>query len=152
MKVIKWTQIYVELVERNLPFIAARRDKKKDKLFLPLLLLMKFKLKVIMPIMMSLIGLKAFKALILSKIAIKLVLGFLIYNLIQKLGGMKMTMMPMPHPPAAEYGVPSSTASSYDPSSWEPMNGGPYARSDAHYMAYSAYQPSSSSNTYSNTS
>uniref|UniRef100_A0A1A9VDP1 Osiris 20 n=1 Tax=Glossina austeni TaxID=7395 RepID=A0A1A9VDP1_GLOAU len=136
----------------EIPQSEARRDKKKDKLFLPLLLLMKFKLKVIMPIMMSLIGLKAFKALILSKIAIKLVLGFLIYNLIQKLGGMKMTMMPMPHPPAAEYGVPSSTVSSYDPSSWEPMNGGPYARSDAHYMAYSAYQPSSSSNTYSNTS
>ncbi|KAM7363753.1 DUF1676 domain-containing protein Osi20 [Cochliomyia hominivorax] len=130
----------------EIPQNEARGDKKKDKLFLPLLLLMKLKLKVIMPILMSLIGLKAFKALILSKIAIKLVLGFLIYNLIQKLGGMKMTMMPMMPPmPAAEYGVPSSTASSYDPSSWEPMSGGPYARSDAQYMAYSSYHPSSSS-------
>lgn len=106
---------------------------------------MKLKLKVIIPIIMSLIGLKAFKALILSKIAIKLVLGFLIYNLIQKLGGMKMTMVPMAPMPAAEYGIPSSTASSYDPSSWEPMSGGPYARSDAQYLAYSSYHPSSSS-------
>lgn len=124
------------------------RDKKKDnsKLFLPLLLLMKLKLKVVMPILMGLISLKAFKALILSKIAIKLVLGFLIYNLIQKLGGMKMTMMPMMPPmPAAEYGLPSSTVSSYDPSAWEPQSGGPYARSDAHYMAYNSYHPSSSS-------
>lgn len=124
-------------------------------MFLPLLLLMKFKLKVVMPILMTLIGLKAFKALILSKIAIKLVLGFLIYNLVQKLGGMKMTMMPMmpPHAPAAEYGVPSSSPSSYDPSSWEPMSGGPYARSDGHYLAYSSYQPGgSSASSYSGSS
>ncbi|XP_037944951.1 uncharacterized protein LOC119677606 [Teleopsis dalmanni] len=130
----------------EVPQTEARAEKKnKEKLFLPLLLLMKLKLKVIMPIIMSLIGLKAFKALILSKIAIKLVLGFLIYNLIQKLGGMKMTMMPMPPMPAPEYGVPSTTASSYDPSSWEPQSGGPYARWDAQNLAYSSYHPSSSS-------
>uniref|UniRef100_A0A1I8NRM6 Osiris 20 n=1 Tax=Stomoxys calcitrans TaxID=35570 RepID=A0A1I8NRM6_STOCA len=127
------------------------RDRKKDdnnKAFLPLLLLMKLKMKVVMPILMGLIGLKATKALILSKIAIKLVLGFLIYNIIQKLGGMKMTMQPMMPPmPAAEYGVPTTTASSYDPSSWEPSNGGPYARADAQYMAYNNYHPSSSSST-----
>lgn len=103
---------------------------------------MKLKMKVVLPILLGLVSLKATKALILSKIAIKLVLGFLIYNLIQKLGGMKMTMMPMP---PAEYGVPSSTASSYDPSSWEPMSGGPYARWDSHNVAYNAYHPSSSS-------
>lgn len=114
---------------------------------------MKLKLKVIMPILMSLIGLKAFKALILSKIAIKLVLGFLIYNIVQKLGGMKMTMMPMMPPmPAAEYGVPTTTASSYDPNSWEPSSGGPYARSDAQYMAYNSYHPSSSSSSSSGSS
>ncbi|KAH8343862.1 hypothetical protein KR084_000562 [Drosophila pseudotakahashii] len=131
----------------ELPREEGRAEKKnKDKLFLPLLLLMKFKLKVIMPILLALIGLKATKALILSKIAIKLVLGFLIYNLIQKLGGMKMNMVPMPAPvPASEYGVPSTTASSYDPSSWEPMSGGPYARWDSQNLAYSSYHPSSSS-------
>ncbi|XP_075144498.1 uncharacterized protein LOC142219388 [Haematobia irritans] len=139
----------------EIPQNEARGENKKDKSFLPLLLLMKLKMKVVMPILMGLIGLKAFKALILSKIAIKLVLGFLIYNIVQKLGGMKMTMMPMMPPmPAAEYGVPTTTASSYDPSSWEPSNGGPYARSDAQYMAYHSYQPSSSSsssNSHSNT-
>nr|XP_016926788.2 uncharacterized protein LOC108007598 [Drosophila suzukii] len=131
----------------ELPREEGRAEKKnKDKLFLPILLLMKFKLKVIMPILLALIGLKATKALILSKIAIKLVLGFLIYNLIQKLGGMKMNMVPMPAPvPASEYGVPSTTASSYDPSSWEPMSGGPYARWDSQNLAYSSYHPSSSS-------
>lgn len=107
---------------------------------------MKLKLKVVMPILLALVSLKATKALILSKIAIKLVLGFLIYNLIQKLGGMKMNMVPMPAPvPATEYGVPSTTASSYDPSSWEPMSGGPYARWDSQNLAYSSYHPSSSS-------
>ncbi|SPP80189.1 uncharacterized protein LOC117583050 [Drosophila guanche] len=129
----------------ELPKEEGRAEKKnKDKLFLPLLLLMKLKLKVVMPILLALIGLKATKALILSKIAIKLVLGFLIYNLIQKLGGMKMNMVPMPAP-AMEYGVPSTTASSYDPSSWEPMNSGPYARWDSQNLAYSSYHPSSSS-------
>ncbi|KAI9579055.1 hypothetical protein GQX74_005938 [Glossina fuscipes] len=97
-------------------------------------------IRIIMPMLMSLIGLKV---LISSKIAIKLVLGFLIHNL---------TMMPKPHPPAAEDGVPSSTVSSYDPSSGEPMNGSPNARSVAYYMAYSVYQPSSSCTTYSNSS
>ncbi|EDW84594.1 uncharacterized protein Dwil_GK13053 [Drosophila willistoni] len=131
----------------ELPKEEGRAEKKnKDKLFLPLLLLMKFKLKVVMPILLALVSLKATKALILSKIAIKLVLGFLIYNLIQKLGGMKMNMVPMPAPvPAVEYGVPSTTASSYDPSSWEPMSGGPYARWDSQNLAYSSYHPSSSS-------
>ncbi|XP_030562804.1 uncharacterized protein LOC115764091 [Drosophila novamexicana] len=131
----------------ELPQVEGRAEKKnKDKLFLPLLLLMKLKLKVVMPILLALVSLKATKALILSKIAIKLVLGFLIYNLIQKLGGMKMNMVPMPAPmPAVEYGVPSTTASSYDPSSWEPQSGGPYARWDSQNLAYSSYHPSSSS-------
>ncbi|EDW58508.1 uncharacterized protein Osi20 [Drosophila virilis] len=137
----------------ELPQVEGRAEKKnKDKLFLPLLLLMKLKLKVVMPILLALVSLKATKALILSKIAIKLVLGFLIYNLIQKLGGMKMNMVPMPAPmPAVEYGVPSTTASSYDPSSWEPQSGGPYARWDSQNLAYSSYHPSSSSS-YSSTS
>ncbi|XP_055853216.1 uncharacterized protein LOC129916970 [Episyrphus balteatus] len=127
----------------------------KKKLLLPVLLLMKLKMKLLMPLIVMLVGLKATKALILSKIAIKLVLGFLIYNLVKKLGGMKMNMMPMmPMPePMTAYGAPisSTTASSYDPASWEPMSGGPYARWDsthsgsAHNLAYSSYYPSSSS-------
>ncbi|XP_075144497.1 uncharacterized protein LOC142219387 [Haematobia irritans] len=110
------------------------RDKKKNnnKLMLPLLLLLKLKMGVIMPIFMALLKLKVIKALILSKIAIKLVLGFLFYNLIQKLGGAKMSMTPV------------QTPSSYEPSSWEAPVGGPYARSDAHYMAYNSYHHPSS--------
>ncbi|XP_055904711.1 uncharacterized protein LOC129940418 [Eupeodes corollae] len=132
----------------------ARGMLLKKKLLLPVLLLMKLKMKLLMPLIVMLVGLKATKALILSKIAIKLVLGFLIYNLIKKLGGMKMNMMPMPPAePMSAYGAPiaSTTASSYDPASWEPMSGGPYARWDsthsgsAHNLAYSSYYPSSSS-------
>ncbi|XP_005176903.1 uncharacterized protein LOC101891857 [Musca domestica] len=110
---------------------ARGHKKKNNKLFLPLLLLLKLKMGVVMPILMALLKLKVFKALILSKIAIKLVLGFLFYQLIQKLGGAKMSMTPVP------------AASSYDPSSWETPSGGPYARSDAHYMAYNNYHPNS---------
>lgn len=135
----------------ELPKNEARRDKSKDKMLLPLLLLMKLKLKIILPILMGLIGLKAFKALILSKIAIKLVLGFLIYNLIQKLGGMKMSMTPaLPQSlPPTEYGVPTSAP--YDSSSWEsPNSGGPYARWDSQNIAYSAYHPSNSYSSSSN--
>ncbi|KAL9874377.1 uncharacterized protein ACN427_012881 isoform 1-T2 [Glossina fuscipes fuscipes] len=125
-RILKTNEIHVQLPETlfglsyrvdcgfdlEIPQSEARRDKKKDKLLFPLLLLMKFKLKIITSTLLSLIRLKA---LILSKIVIKLVLGFLIYNL---------TM---------------ATVSSYDPSSGEPMNGSPNARSDAYYMAYSAY-------------
>lgn len=40
-----------------------------------------------MPILVAIIGIKAVKALILSKLAIGLVVGFLVYNLLQKKGG-----------------------------------------------------------------
>lgn len=59
----------------------------KKKLLLPVLLLLKLKMKALMPILVSIIGIKAIKALILSKLAITLVLGFLIYNLVMKKGG-----------------------------------------------------------------
>ncbi|XP_067619138.1 uncharacterized protein Osi20 [Eurosta solidaginis] len=130
----------------EVPETGARAEKKNNnKLLLPLLLLMKLKLKVVMPILLALVSLKATKALILSKIAIKLVLGFLIYNLFTKLSGAKMMMMPA-QMPSAEYGPPpSTTASSYDPSSWEPASGGPYARWDSQSLAYNSHYPSSSS-------
>lgn len=59
----------------------------KKKLLLPVLLLLKLKMKALMPILVAIIGIKSIKALILSKLAITLVLGFLIYNLIMKKGG-----------------------------------------------------------------
>lgn len=40
----------------------------KDKLLLPLLLLLKIKLKALTPILVAMVGMKALKALILSKI------------------------------------------------------------------------------------
>jgi len=99
-----------------------------------------------MPIFVALIGVKALKALILSKLAFLLVAGFLILQLCKKLG-MPMPTMPMavePAPPTP-YGAPaagpSTPASSYDPS-WDPSasSGGPYSRVwDPHQMAYSAY-------------
>lgn len=63
----------------------------KKKLLLPVLLLLKLKMKALMPILVALIGIKAIKALILSKLAITLVVGFLVYNLLMKKGG-KMEM------------------------------------------------------------
>lgn len=141
-----------------LPKDEARGLLLKKKLLLPVLLLLKLKMKALMPIIVALVGLKAMKALILSKIAIKLVLGFLIYQLIQKLGGMKMAMMPMmPMMPSTEPPMPSN-AYGAPPSSYEPQEpaGGPYARiwdaspsSSAQNLAYSAYYPSSSSYTAS---
>lgn len=132
----------------------------KKKLLLPVLLLLKLKMKAIMPILVALIGVKALKALILSKLAITLVLGFLIYNLIMKKGAMPM-MMPTDAPPAPQYGppanqygppstpAPSAPQDSYSPA-WEPANGGPYARVwDPSQLAYSSYYPGDSSSSAS---
>uniref|UniRef100_A0AAG5CNL1 Uncharacterized protein n=1 Tax=Anopheles atroparvus TaxID=41427 RepID=A0AAG5CNL1_ANOAO len=132
----------------------ARGHLLKKKLLLPVLLLLKLKMKALMPIFLGLIGLKAMKALILSKLAITLVLGFLVAQLVKKSGlGMPMSMMPM-MPPAAEYGAPapatSTPSSSYEPSAWEPQSG-PYSRlwepstsGSSHNLAYSSYYPSAS--------
>lgn len=111
-------------------------------------------MKALMPIFVALIGLKAMKALILSKLAITLVLGFVIYNLVKKTGlGAPMAMTPMsPESPMTAYGAPapaSSSSSSYE-NSWEPASSGPYSRvwepsSSSQSLAYSAYYPSSAS-------
>lgn len=139
----------------------------KKKLLFPILLLLKLKMQALMPIFVGLLYLKTMKALILSKLAIVLVIGFIAYQLLGK-AGMKMplpmTMSPMPplEPPMSMYGPPSTT-SSYEPG-WEPASGGPYARiwsnsassgsgspsssslsDSAQNIAYSAYYPSSSS-------
>ncbi|CAG9760737.1 unnamed protein product [Ceutorhynchus assimilis] len=136
----------------------------KKKLLLPFLILFKLKTKLLMPIFVFLASLKAFKALILSKLAIVLVLGFIIYQLCAK-SGMPMPMMTMApaEPPASLYGAPApgpSTAppSSYEPG-WEPNTGGPYARvwtapsnNEAQNLAYSAYYPGSSGSSSASTS
>ncbi|XP_075144648.1 uncharacterized protein LOC142219644 [Haematobia irritans] len=114
----------------EIPKSEARKKKNKDKLTTSLLLLVLVK-SIIMPILMILIKLKTYKAMILSKMAIKLVIGFILYNLYTKLGGTKMTVTPV------------SAAIAYDRSStsnsWEASNPSPYARSDAQYMAYNSY-------------
>ncbi|XP_053669862.1 uncharacterized protein LOC128720227 [Anopheles nili] len=148
----------IDVLPAGLATEAARGHLLKKKLLLPVLLLLKLKMKALMPIFLGLIGLKAMKALILSKLAITLVLGFLVAQLAKKAGlGMPMAMMPMmPPSPAAEYGAPvppasSTPASSYEPSSWE-ASSGPYSRvwepssaSSSHSLAYSSYYPSSGS-------
>ncbi|KAJ8969488.1 hypothetical protein NQ317_013078 [Molorchus minor] len=123
----------------------------KKKLLFPILLLLKLKLKLLMPLFVAIIGIKAAKALILSKLAIVIVIGFLIYQILGKAG------MPMPlsmtatatDSPSSMYGVPGpSTAppSSYEPG-WESAQGGPYQRiwstysNDPQSLSYSAYQP-----------
>ncbi|XP_032523624.2 uncharacterized protein LOC116774943 [Danaus plexippus] len=131
----------------------------KKKLLLPVLLLLKLKMKALMPILVSIIGIKAIKALILSKLAIALVVGFLVYNLIMKKGAMPM-MMATEAPPAAQYGPPanqygppstpaSAPQDSYSPQ-WEPASSGPYARVwDPSQLAYSSYYPGESSSSSS---
>ena len=139
------------------------RGLLKKKLLFPILLLLKLKMKALMPILVAIIGLKAMKALILSKLAITIVLGFLISQLLKKKGmDMPMAMMPMmPAEPMTAYGAPAPgttqapPSSSYDPASWEPASsGGPYSRiwdpsTSSHSLAYSSYYPSSSSSSSS---
>lgn len=67
------------------------RGMLKKKLLLPFLLLLKLKLKALMPIFVAIIGLKALKALVLSKLAILLVVGFIAVQFFKK-GGMMMPM------------------------------------------------------------
>lgn len=65
------------------------RGMLKKKVLLPLLLLLKIKMKAIMPIFMALIGIKAFKALIVAKLALGIILGFIAVQFFKK-GGMAM--------------------------------------------------------------
>lgn len=114
-------------------------DDIKKKLLLPALLLLKLKLKAILPIFMGIIGIKAVKALLISKLALTLVVGFIAYSLMKK-----------PAAPAAGMEASTAAPSSYDPNSWEPSatSGGPYARiwdPSAQNLAYSAYYSGGSS-------
>lgn len=137
-------------------FCITARGLLKKKLLLPILLLLKLKMKALTPILLAITSLKALKALILSKLAIAIVLGFVIYQLCAKSGmPMPISMAPVeppPPPPPSMYGPPSTPPpNSYEPS-WEPNQGGPYSRiwsssssadsgNDAQRLAYSAYYP-----------
>lgn len=68
------------------------RGLLKKKLLLPFLLLFKLKLKALMPIFVALIGLKALKALLLSKLALLVVIGFVAMQFLKKGGTMPMGM------------------------------------------------------------
>lgn len=108
---------------------------------LPALLLLKLKLKAILPIFVGLIGIKAIKALILSKLAITLVVGFIAYSLLKK---------PAAAAPAGDASTVAPPPSSYEPGNWDSSAsaGGPYARvwdPSAQNLAYSAYYSGSSS-------
>ncbi|KAF4532558.1 hypothetical protein B566_EDAN008482 [Ephemera danica] len=136
----------------------------KKKLLLPVLLLLKLKMKALMPILVLIAKIKAIKALIISKIALLVVVGFVFLQLCKKLGGgaaAMMPMMPMPMeammtaaPPASTYGAPPAPSmpysapapptNSYGPAdSWEPAtaaSSNSYSRVwDAHQLAYKAY-------------
>ncbi|XP_053976131.1 uncharacterized protein LOC128874949 [Hylaeus volcanicus] len=130
----------------------------KKKLLLPFLLLLKLKMKALMPILVAIVGLKAMKALVLSKLAILLVVGFIAVQFLKK-GGMAMPMGMSMEPASPAYGAPlPSTTSSYDPSaSWD--GNGPYSRVwtptngvEAQNLAYSYYSPNSGSSSYSSPS
>ncbi|XP_014212863.1 uncharacterized protein LOC106642560 [Copidosoma floridanum] len=130
------------------------RGLLKKKILLPFLLLLKLKLKALMPIFVAMIGFKALKALVLSKLAILLVLGFIAVQFFKK-GGMTppmgMTMDPSP-----VYGAPpvSSTTSGYEPvNTWD--GNGPYSRvwtptsgAEAQNLAYNYYSGAGTSNSY----
>ncbi|XP_063989582.1 uncharacterized protein LOC135168900 isoform X2 [Diachasmimorpha longicaudata] len=126
------------------------RGLLKKKLLLPFLVLLKLKMKALMPIFVALIGLKAMKALILSKVALLVVVAFVALQFFKK-GGMAPPMgMSMEPAPASTYGAPivPTTTSGYEPiNTWD--GNGPYSRvwtpSDAQNLAYNYYSPSSSS-------
>ncbi|KAL7296234.1 hypothetical protein TKK_0010769 [Trichogramma kaykai] len=143
---------------------AQARGLLKKKLLLPVLLLLKLKLKALMPIFVAIIGLKAMKALVLSKLAILLVVGFIAFQFFKK-GGMAapMGVTMEPTPPVPAYGLPpiSTTTSGYEPvNAWD--GSGPYSRVwtpssgssplEPQNLAYNYYTGSSSSNSYNSPS
>ncbi|XP_059489140.1 uncharacterized protein LOC132204570 [Neocloeon triangulifer] len=141
--------------------MAEARGILKKKLLLPVLLLLKLKMKALMPILVLVSSIKAVKALVISKIALLVVAGFVFLQLCKKLGGgaamMPGMMMPAapemtPAPPSAGYGAPpmpysapSAPQNSYGPAenTWEPSaaaSSNSYSRVyDAHQLAYKSY-------------
>lgn len=154
----------------------------QQKALLPLLMMLKMKLKMITPIMLTLVSIKATKAMLMSKLALFLVTLFMASQFLKKLGmhlpmlhppmdmpmGMSMTTPSTygpPAPPSSSYGAPSPPSQSYgspsgsysEPSaSWEPSSSSSNSYSkiwDPQQIAYSAYyKPSSSSSSASTSS
>lgn len=165
--VMKFDQALLSLKksELNLAFIPFVADMEmgmmQDKMLMPLMMMMKMKMKMLMPIMMALVSMKATKALILSKVAVMLVVGFLVKEFLKKSGGIPGLPLHLPGFPAPEpstttghpmYGPPQSSgyesASSWEPSGYSSSHGS----DSSHSMAYSSYQPSSSSGSSSSLS
>ncbi len=137
----------------------------QQKALLPLLMMLKMKLKMITPIMLTLVSIKATKALLMSKLALLLVIIFMASQFVKKLGmhlpmlhpPVEMMPMPMttppaygpPPPPSSVYGAPSVPSSSYgSPSNPSSSYGSPSQSSN--YVDTNSWEPSSSSsNTYS---
>lgn len=131
----------------------------QQKALLPLLMMLKMKLKMITPIMLTLVSIKATKALVFSKIALLMVTLFMASQLLKKLG----MHLPMLHPPPMEmpmgmgamttsppYGAPAPLppSSSYGPASPSQSYGSP--SSSYSEPSAASWEPSSaSSNTYS---
>ncbi|KAF7987570.1 hypothetical protein HCN44_003433 [Aphidius gifuensis] len=151
------TDLDIEFEKNDIVNSEARGILKK-KLLLPVLLLLKLKMKALMPIFVAIIGLKAMKALILSKLALLVVVGFIALQFFKKSGmtppmGMAMEIAS----PTTAYGAPPqpTTTSSYEPvNTWD--GNGPYSRvwtpangADVQNLAYSYYSPSSTSGTSS---
>ncbi|VVC41615.1 Protein of unknown function DUF1676 [Cinara cedri] len=137
----------------------------QDKMLMPLMMLMKMKMKMLMPIMMAMVSMKATKALILSKVAVLLVLGFLVKEFLKKSGGIPGLplhlpgMMPAAPEPSSTVGPPMygpPQSSGYESSaSWEPTgysSSAGHTSDSAHSMAYSSYLPSSSSSSSASSS
>ncbi|XP_050430244.1 uncharacterized protein LOC126839171 [Adelges cooleyi] len=127
----------------------------QDKMLMPLLMMMKMKMKMLMPIMMAMVSMKATKALILSKVAVILVIGFLVKEFMKKSGGLPglpMLHLPLGMSPAEPsttgtpmYGPPQS--SGYESSSsWEPSG---YSSGSSGYSAGSSSGYSAGNSAYS---
>jgi len=165
--VYKFVQSLVKLKQSELniafiPFVAdMEMGMMQDKMLMPLMMMMKMKLKMLMPIMMALVSMKATKALVLSKVAIMLVLGFLLKEFLKKSG---IPGLPLHLPGFSGSAEPSSTSgpppmygppqsSGYESSSsWEPTGYSSHSSDSAHSMAYNSYQPSPSSSSSSGSS
>ena len=86
----------------------------KKKLLVTLLLLFKLKMKLLMPIFVAIIGIKAIKALVISKLTFLIVTGFLVSQFLKKSGlSIMMPSLAMSAPvtdyPLPSYGVPMSS-------------------------------------------
>ncbi|XP_065224014.1 uncharacterized protein Osi20 [Planococcus citri] len=140
--------------------MSAARDMMQQKALLPLLMMLKMKLKMITPIMLTLVSIKATKAMLMSKLALLMVTIFMASQLLKKLG----MHLPMLHPPPMEMGMamaavttppsygapaPLPPSSSYGPSPPSQSYGSPSSSSYSEPSAASWEPSSASSNTYS---